>query len=77
VIPWNRFNTPQDAYQWAKGASGTMLLVQFRTRDHAVLKLNFETMSWDQEALCCRGNIITTHEVRQALDAFRRRPVRA
>jgi len=54
-----------------------MLLVQFRTRDHAVLKLNFETMSWDQEALCCRGNIITTHEVRQALDAFRRRPVRA
>lgn len=75
MIPWEKFATPQDAYDWAKLVSGGLVfLVQnTRTKDFMVLQLSSVTMAWHQEALCARGTIVTNYEVQQALAAIRRR----
>lgn len=72
MIPWAKFQIPQDAYEWAKGASPTMFLVQQRlSGDHLVLKLNPNTMAWHQEVVCTRGCLISTYEVTTALAEIR------
>lgn len=74
MIPWEKFATAQDAYEWAKQMScGLVFLVHNpRTKDHMILKLNPATMAWHQEALCSRGHIITNYEVQRALANIRR-----
>ncbi len=73
MIPWERFTTPQDAYEWAKLVSGLMFLMQNpKTKDHMVLKLRPATMTWHKEAVCSRGHIVTNYEVQQALACIRR-----
>ena len=60
MIPWEKFTTPQDAYEWAKTATSTHLLATCpKTGDHLVMAAipTVGGIYWGMEARATRHGI--------------------
>jgi len=63
MIPWEKFKTPQDAYEWAKSVTATYLLGSCpKTGDTLLLAVvpmpDRPLLCWVNEARACRLGII-------------------